>query len=80
MSGATIEISETAIGPPRTIPMLPVKNIINAFDPNFFIAGKSILIVNNTRLAGNKYLDATKYNFELSLDIMPNELNNDGMK
>ena len=51
-------------GPPIIIPAVPLKNIIIAFGPNFIISGKSILIVSKTKLAGNKYRDATKYKFE----------------
>tara|TARA_Y100001936_G_scaffold246893_1_gene291690 strand:+ start:1470 stop:1685 length:216 start_codon:yes stop_codon:yes gene_type:complete len=68
------------IGPPIIIPIVPVKNMINAFDPSFLISGKSILTVSKTRLAGSKYLEATKYNLELSPEIIPKELNIDGIK
>ena len=51
-------------GPPIIIPNVPLKNITIAFGPNFIISGKSILMVSKTKLAGNKYRDATKYKFE----------------
>ena len=59
-SGATIDIKKILIGPPTIIPVVPAKNIIIAFEPNFFTSGISMLIVNNTRLEGKRYLDATK--------------------
>ena len=68
------------IGPPNIIPIVPVKNITIAVVPNFLISGISILIVSNTRLAGNKYLEATKYNLDSSPEIIPNELKRDGIK
>jgi hypothetical protein len=69
-----------ARGPPIIIPSVPVKNIINALDPNFLISWISILIVKRARLVGSRYLDATKYRFELSPEIIPSELKIEGMK
>ena len=50
-----------AIGPPIIIPIVPVKNITNAFQPKLNTAFKSILNVIKTNAAGSKYLLATKY-------------------
>ena len=69
-----------AIGPPIIIPRVPVTNITIAFEPNFLISGISILIVSNARLVGSRYLEATKYKFEFSPEITPNELKRDGIK
>ena len=68
------------IGPPKIIPNVPVKNITIAFAPNFLISGMSMLTVSNTKLEGNKYLDATKYNLDSSPEMIPAELKRDGMK
>ena len=68
------------MGPPKTTPNVPVKNITIALVPNFLISGISILMVSNTKLAGNKYLEATKYNLDVSPEIIPNELKRDGIK
>ena len=75
-----IRDSIIAKGPPAIIPSVPVKNIINALDPNFFISWISILIVKRARLVGSKYLDATKYSFELSPEMTPSELKIEGIK
>ena len=68
------------IGPPKIIPNVPVKNITIALVPNFLISGMSILMVSNTKLAGNKYLEATKYNLDSCPEIIPKELKRDGIK
>jgi hypothetical protein len=39
-----------------------------------------MLIVSKTKLVGKRYLEATKYRFEYSPDIIPRELNIDGIK
>ncbi len=54
VSGETIEINKMATGPPITIPIVPVKNMINAFQPKLNTAFKSILRVIKTKAAGNK--------------------------
>ena len=61
-NGIIIETNMIDIGPPIIIPIVPVKNMINAFEPSFLISGKSILTVSKTRLAGSKYLESKKYN------------------
>ena len=68
------------IGPPKIIPKVPVKNIIIALLPSFLISGISILMVSNTKLVGNKNLDATKYKLDFSPEIIPKELKRDGIK
>ena len=60
ISGAKTDTTIIARGPPMIIPAVPVKNMTNALGPNFIILGRSILIVNSTKLVGNKYRDATK--------------------
>ena len=77
---ANSEIINNEIGPPKMIPTLPVRNIIIALKPSFFIPGKSTLIVRSTKLVGNKYLDATKYKLDSSPEIIPNEFSTEGMK
>ena len=59
VSGETREINKIAIGPPMIIPIVPVKNMINAFEPRLKIAFKSILKVIKTKAAGSKNLLAT---------------------
>ena len=61
-SGFKLETIINAMGPPIIIPTVAVKNIINAFEPKFMIPLKSMLKHSKTKLAGSKYLDATKYN------------------
>tara|TARA_B000000437_G_scaffold191482_1_gene150030 strand:- start:544 stop:663 length:120 start_codon:yes stop_codon:yes gene_type:complete len=39
-----------------------------------------MLIVKRARLVGSKYLEATKYSFELSPEIIPSELKIEGIK
>ena len=58
ISGANNEIKKTAAGPPSIILIEAVINIKPAFFLNFHISLKSRLKVNNTRLAGKRYLDA----------------------
>ena len=41
-------------GPPTIIPIVAAKNIINAFGPSLIISFKSMLIVSNTKLDGNR--------------------------
>src|SRR5690606_26267170 len=79
-SGAKRDTVTTAKGPPKIIPTVPVRNITNAFGPNFNIALKSRLSVNRTREAGNKYLEAIRYNPECSPETNPNELSKPGIK
>ncbi len=62
------------------IPIGPVKNMTRDFAPSLRISLKSILMVNNTRLAGNKYLDATKYSFDSFPETIPNVLSKEGKK
>jgi hypothetical protein len=73
-------ITSNANGPPNNIPRVPVKNIINAFGPNFNISLKSTLKVNNTREQGRRYLEATKYKLDSLESIIPVELKKDGKK
>jgi hypothetical protein len=80
ISGLIKETIKIAKGPPIIIPIVPVKNIISALEPNFFISLRSILIVKRARLVGRRYLDDTKYRFELSPEIIPNELKIEGIK
>tara|TARA_B100001175_G_scaffold293492_1_gene280016 strand:- start:18 stop:182 length:165 start_codon:yes stop_codon:yes gene_type:complete len=54
--------------------------MISALDPNFFISCRSMLIVKRTRLVGSRYLEATKYSLELSPEMIPKELNIEGIK
>ena len=68
------------MGPPMITPMVPVKNMITAFEPNLFIAGRSTLIVKSARLVGSRYLDATKYRLDSSPEMIPKELKIEGMK
>ncbi|GIM57102.1 hypothetical protein CAPN006_14950 [Capnocytophaga canimorsus] len=62
-----------ASGPPMIIPKVPAKNIINALAPKLKTARRSILKVIKISAAGNKYLLATKYKFEVLLEIIPIE-------
>ena len=39
-----------------------------------------MLTVSNTKLVGNKNLDATKYKLDFSPEIIPAELKRDGIK
>ena len=55
------------MGPPTTTPKVPVKNMINAFGPSLKTSFKSILSVNKIKLAGNKYLEATKYSCDVPI-------------
>lgn len=48
-------------GPPINIPMVAVKNMINAFGPSFKIPFKSMLSVRKIREASNKNLEDTWY-------------------
>ena len=80
ISGLIADTINIARGPPIIMPIVPVKNIISALEPNFFISWRSILIVKRARLVGSKYLEATKYSFELSPEITPSELKIEGMK
>ena len=47
-------MSKIAIGPPMTMPNVPVKNIIRAFQPKLNTALRSMLKVISTKAAGNK--------------------------
>tara|TARA_X000001036_G_scaffold74080_1_gene65606 strand:+ start:787 stop:1065 length:279 start_codon:yes stop_codon:yes gene_type:complete len=80
ISGKKNLMVNNAKGPPSKIPKVPVKNIIKAFGPNLIISFKSTLIVNRTKEQGSRYLEATKYKFELSELIIPVVLRNDGKK
>ena len=73
--------NKIAIGPPIIIPKVPVKNIINAFEPSLLISFKSTLNVSRTNDVGSKYLEATKYNkFDFSGETIPIVFNNEGIK
>ena len=52
--GSMIDTNSKAIGPPMTIPTVPVKNMIKAFGPKLKIAFKSTLKINKTKHAGSK--------------------------
>ena len=54
VSGENIEINKIAKGPPIIMPIVTVKNMINAVEPRLKTAFKSILYVNNTNEAGKK--------------------------
>ena len=69
-----------AIGPPIIIPTVPVKNIINAFEPSLLISFKSTLKVRRTNDVGSKYLEATKYRFDFSGETIPVVFNKEGIK
>src|SRR5690554_6892825 len=56
VSGDTMEINKIAMGPPITIPKVPVRNMTKAFQPKLNTAFKSMLKVISTNAAGNKYL------------------------
>ena len=72
--------NKIAIGPPIIIPKVPVKNIINAFEPSLLISFKSTLNVSRTNDVGSKYLEATKYKFDFSGETIPIVFNNEGIK
>ena len=80
ISGKKFIIISNANGPPNKIPIVPVRNIIIALGPNFKISFKSTLRVNKTKEQGRRYLDATKYKFELLESIIPVELKKEGKK
>ena len=48
------DVIKIAIGPPKTIPIVAVKNIINALGPNRIIPFKSVLKVIKINDAGRK--------------------------
>ena len=80
VSGEKIDTKRMAIGPPITIPNVPVKNIMSAFLPKLAMAFKSILKVISTKAAGNRYLLAIKYKLERLSEIISKLTKNDGSK
>ena len=82
VSGGNIaDAANSAIGPPRIIPTVAARNMMIAFNPNCLIPLKSILKQSRISEAGSKYLEATKYRFESSPDIIPKgQFNRPGMK
>ena len=62
--------------------MIPVvaANMMIALGPRLYIPFKSMLRHRSTKLAGSKYLEATKYKLEVSPSTIPRELNAAGIK